>query len=314
MINKNKQDQSEVKKKPKFIFDENNNKNEQVINVKYYQQMLMVDDQVDIYMPNQIFDDFLKCNSFENWSQRAFAYTYYYLTSYLYRNCIYGKALNIKDYGLVSIKNNLLKISSHKLNHIYTKGGILDQLEYTISTNDYPIQAIFEDNTLLKIETRSQAINRTKQEAENQAKHFPTNSNRSHTSHTSSLEYIQETPSAFSIKVPVKGLKDLKGHFFNIENTHKIQIEAFIACMSNPSLGYRGFFLYAFYRMNSDKFKNGYRATFEKIQKEIGGINTNTFKLYNRELSKMNLIKHKVIPYQPSIYKANSELTIINIE
>jgi hypothetical protein len=290
-------------------------------NVEKYKSLLLLDGYVDIQIPNQIFSDLLNCSLFSNWQQKAFAYTYYYLISFLYRNCIYSKGVNINDYGLENIKKNFLKISSHKLNHIYTKGGILDQLGYTASQHDIPVEVIIENKKLAKILTVKDA-------------------QQSHECDQDSLNTLNHycfIPSAFSFKVPLRGLfikppnnyetlykekyKDKKimrklekfnGHFFSFANTHKIQIECFIACMSNSRLGYRAFYLYGLHRMLTDKFKNGHNLLIKQIQKEIP-ISESTLKIFHRELEAMNLIERKIVRHKASTYKASSHVPVIYI-
>lgn len=289
-------------------------------NVENLMRVLILDNVVDVYMPNTIFDDLQKANTTStqlNWQQQAFSYAYYYLTSYLYRNCVHAKVEDINTVNLTAIKRNLMGMGGNTLNFIIKKDGVLDQLGYTFTTNDIPIYAEFDKDTkrFKGFDTLSKVKARTG-------------------SRSDALNYI---PPKFQIKMPLKGfyshlptsysdllelaktdneakemLEYYDGHFYDVVTTHKIQIETFIACMANPVLSYKGFYLYGFYRMQSDRHKHGYKITIENLLK-VMRIDRKTLQKYNTELEKMNLIKKINKLHHPSTYIATSHVPVINV-
>ncbi len=284
--------------------------------------ILMLDNHVDIFIPNQIFDD-LKVDIIQNgvksdlsWKHQAFCYSYYYLISYLYRNCIQAKIDDLSKVNLTSIKCDLLGIRGDTLNFLIKKNGLLDQLGYTFTTNDIPVYAEFDRDS-------------------KEFKGFELMSDVKARSNDDFEQLIKKIPSKFQLKLPLKGLyaflpksysvmlnsddsedKEMldyyDGHYFDVYATHKMQIETFIACMANPILGYRGFYLYGFYRMQNDRFTKGLDMTLEQIQKVLN-IHTDTLKVYNAELIRMNLISCKTTPYKPNVYRATSHVPVIII-
>jgi hypothetical protein len=296
-----------------FILKSSTERGEQIMmNINKLQSTLMLDKFVDVYLPNDIFDDFRQSQLFRNWQQEAFAYTFYYVISYLYRNCLYSKVIDIDDLGLGAIKKNILNVGSKTFDMIYTKNGLLDQLGYTVTHTDIPIYALLKDDGSL-------------------------NGFCTYSDFQATTEHKRDIPNNFRFKLPLKALyhvppKDYlelekkrkddieiddllsytDGHFFDVYSSHKIQIECLIACLSNPKLGYKGFYLYGFYRRQSDRFKGGYNASIEQIQNIIP-ISTKTLYQYHVELEKMNLITKTVIPHKPNTYKASSHVPTIEV-
>lgn len=259
--------------------------------------ILLLDKHTDIYLPNEIFSDFISSPIFDNWQQQAFAYAYYYLSCFLYRNCIYSKITNISDLTFENIRKTIFDVQSRKLEVIYKTNGILDRLGYTCTDNDVPVYAVVDDEKRLqKFETLSefQQINKVK----------------------------RTIPTKFQFKFPVKAFfkKDFNsenkneydGHFFHIANTHKIKIETFIACISNPKLSYKGFYLYGFYRRQSDFYQGGYNATIEQIQEYLP-ISKQTMIGYNNELEAMKLITKTGSLHKPNTYKAKKDISNLGI-
>jgi hypothetical protein len=284
--------------------------NEIMMNINKLKPLLMLDNHVDVYMPNEIFKD-LQSPLFTKWQEQAFAYTYYYAISYLFRNCIYGKVTDIKQVNLENIRKSFLGVAGKTLNGIYVKGGILDQMGYTCTLTDMPVYANLDGSRL-----SSFIMYR-----ENNAQKFSSST----------------IPTNFMVKVPLKGLysvppanyldllkekaankkieellKNFDGHFFEVDQTHKLQLECFLACMSNRKLGYKGFYLYGFFRRQYDQFKGGYNASIKQIQKIIP-ISEQTLYQYTHELESLKLISKFVRPHKPNTYKATDHVPIIHI-
>jgi hypothetical protein len=279
-------------------------------NIERLKSILMLDNHVDVYLPNEIFKDFQSCPLFKNWQQIAFAYSYYYVACYLYRNCIYAKVVDVNEINLTNIRKNLLGVAGKTMSDIYKKNGILDTLGYTATYNDFPIYAILKKNNMLEgFHTHSEL-----KTTDNYKGAFPP-----YATFKFPVKAFYNTP-IFDylslIKMDNDESNDLlsycDGHFFNVSASHKIQIETFIACMSNQKLGYKGFYLYGFYRRQSDQYKGGYNASIKQIQ-DIIPISEKTLLQYHQELEAMNLITKRVIPHSPNTYKAKSIIPTIEI-
>jgi hypothetical protein len=277
--------------------------------VKEIYDLIYSDKHSDIFMPNEIFDDLLTSTLFKNFQERAFAYTWYYLSSYLYRNCVYLKHVDINALNLTNIRTKILGVSGKTLMPIYKKKGVLDQLGYTCSLTDFPVKAVFVNSQLSGFEMFRASIEKAN----------------------------DVIPPQFQIKVPLRGLyahppsnyleliksknigdddqeilENFNGHFFDVYNTHRISVNAFIACVSHPDLGYKGFYLYCFYRMQNDRFKDGYRITLENLQK-IFPINKKTFLKYHKALENLKLLFKENKPNKPNTYKVSLDVPFIEI-
>lgn len=214
----------------------------------------------DIFMPNEIFND-LK-NVLSNSSHLAFAYSYYYLISWLYRYAIYGNDIYTTD----TIKEILGYYKNNKtVNYIIKKNGLLDNMGYTQLQSDYPVFWTFEDNEL---------------------------------SFTMLSEYDIETQKLlkskasrnYKIKVPLKGIyrteEDINegyesGTFYEIDNTHHIPFDVFLFCVSNENIGVIGFYLWSYLKMKNQIHSSGYDVSIDYLAKETGVKRSSTVKYLN---------------------------------
>src|SRR5699024_11535773 len=86
------------------------------------------DGQSRHFMPNEIFKD-LQSN-IKTSTHIAFAYSYYYLTSWLYRNVKYAEDLPI-EINTKTLKKLLGYNQNYKpINYIIKKNGVLEQINY----------------------------------------------------------------------------------------------------------------------------------------------------------------------------------------
>ena len=115
--------------------------------------------QNDVRVPNEIFDDLVSCELLKveknhgRANHMAFAFSYFYLITYLYRECKfdYIRPLSTKD-----LKRMLGYGETNKrLDYIIKKGGVLDQMGYTETTFDYPVRWYIEDKYCVQFETYS---------------------------------------------------------------------------------------------------------------------------------------------------------------
>lgn len=173
-------------------------------------------------VPNEIFND-LANSSISSFRHRAFAYSFYYLISYLYRNKKYG-VIELSDlYSLRLIE--LLYGDRKPINYITKRGGVLDQMGYTSSENDFPISCII-DSTLTGFNLYSE-LNEVEKD-------------------------MFSVPSGFMCKKPLKAFYRHKdddyctGTFFEFENTHRIDFTIFARCISSSRYGFEQFYIYSF--------------------------------------------------------------------
>lgn len=228
-----------------------------------------------MFMPNEIFNDLSSCEDLGGRSSHvAFAYSYYYLVSWLYR---FAKYIEYEKYDASTIKQILGYSRNNKtLNYIIKKGGVLDTLGYTRSVTDPPMYYKYEESMDIDFTLLSD-IRALGQD----------------------IKSVDVNLRNTKIKMPVKGLfreewaekeNYYNGTFNEVENTHMIPIEVFIKCMSNPDLGCESFYLYAFLSYKYDKFSSGINLSLEQITSQTG-IKKSVRDKYINSLKEYNMIR-----------------------
>ncbi|MBE2905532.1 hypothetical protein HPJ93_10840 [Anoxybacillus flavithermus] len=236
------------------------------------EQLLQFNDyESKIFMPNEIFGDLQK--NIDNASHIAFAYSYIYFITWLYRYAKYGMVNELIDQKFIK---KVLGYNENykKLDYLIKQNGILEQMGYIRTEKDFPLAYSYDEIDGLQF----QYIDDFKEYT----------------------EYIKalNIPKNFKIKFPVKAFyrdKDSEedyyedGTFFYVDRTHLVPFEAFIFCMTNGDLGCTGFYLYAFLRSKAQIF-DGYDASIEKLI-EHTGIPERTLYRYLDALKKHNMIQ-----------------------
>lgn len=222
-----------------------------------------------IYIPNEIFTD-LRVLHGKGSSHVAFAYSYYFLISWLYRYAKYGE----KVITVQLIKQMLGYSGNNKdVNYIIKKNGILDQIGYTRSDTDFPIAVEFISNDVIFT-----MISELDLEIQN--------------------ILMAQRGKNYKIKIPLKGLwrdtesevtGEYNGAFYQIDYTHEMTMDIFYKCMSDKRLGVHGFYLYGYLKYRCDKFGK-YQVSLDRLREEVG-ISKNTVEKYMNNLIKCNLIK-----------------------
>lgn len=221
-----------------------------------------------IYMPNEIFNDFR--NSIKSAKHNTFAYSYYYYVSYLYRYC---KWYDNEKITQALIKQKLQKSSiDKKVDYLIKKGGLLDEIGYTITESNYPLSWSME-NGFLEFEM---------------VKDF-----RELVGCNTIIQDLN-----FKVKYPVKSFfrntdsatnEILDGTFYEVDNTHKIDYEVFEKCMSSEDLGTNAFYIYGYI-----KHKQGTYAQYKMASRQIKEkliMSEPTFRKYSDALELHGLIK-----------------------
>lgn len=244
-----------------------------------------------IYLPNEVFAD-LKLN-IDNSSQIAFAYSYLYYITYLYRYCKYidgnGNKVTqevIKEYLGYSPKNK-------KIDYIIKKGGILDNLQYTETTTDYPIQFLYDEDDMITFET----IYDYKEVIKNiNDRNFR----------------IKKPLRAFyrSIRAIEEG--DLTGTFYEVENTHRIDFDIFHSIISDPNLGVVGFYVYGYLKHKNDLFASGYQRSYEKIGIDLN-MSEKTIRKYTNSLELKGFLNIERKIFDINLSQEDHEANIYNV-
>ncbi|MFD2703928.1 hypothetical protein [Salibacterium lacus] len=199
-----------------------------------------------IFMPNEIFEDFK--NNISKRPQRAFAYAYYYLITYLYRYCLWNPELTQSK-----LKEILGYAGNNKaVNYLIKQNGVLEELNYIKTTKDIPLDWEFtddDDREYIEFSTVSDFEENILQ----------------------TLKY----PKNFKIREPYKAFwrseeDEHYGTFYDVSYTHQIPFRVFEFCMTNEDIGVMGFYLYAYIKSKNQIFENGYDVSFENLADEVG--------------------------------------------
>lgn len=240
-----------------------------------------------VYLPNELFYD-LKSN-IDNSKQTAFAYSYLYYITYLYRYCKYidenGNKItqeNIKEYLGYSPKNK-------KIDYITKKDGLLDTLFYTETTTDYPIQYLYDDEGLIYFEYISEYKNTIKNLNDRNFK-------------------IKKPVRAFHRSTNAIVENELNGTFYEVENTHRINYDVFHNIITDEELGTVAFYIYGYLKHKNDIFKSGYQRSTINIGDDLG-LSDRTVRKYTNILENRGFlnVERKIFDLRLSAedYEAN---------
>lgn len=217
-----------------------------------------------VQMPNEIFSDLKE--EMDNGNHIAFAYTYYYYITYLYRYCEY---IDGDGYPVTQerIKEELgYSPTNKKINYIIKKGGILDTKRYTETTTGIPMYYEFEHDIIEFI---------TSKDIKNQL---------------NGANFRN-----FKIKKPLKAFFRSNdairsnihtGTFYAVENTHRID-HSILKYL--PIINCAGFYIYGYLKHKNDIYGTGYQRSAEKIAQELN-FSQRTVRKYLDLLEKCSLI------------------------
>ena len=233
--------------------------------------------EAQVFLPNEIFSDLQ--DNITNGTHVAYAYSYLYLTQFLYRNCKYFNTKTLID-GKV-IKQILgYSESNRTMNYITKKGGLLDSIGYTETTKDIPLSWDFK-----------------KGDGEGLSFYMSSNVEKG----------TLDIPKMFFLKKPLKAFErtiqrvdkdgqiveeEMQGTFYDVSNTHSVDFDVFMYCMTNDEIGTTGFYLYSWLKHKNDIFKGGYDVSYEKLSAETGLTRT-TMIQYLNALKSYRLIRFK---------------------
>lgn len=206
-------------------------------------------DNYTIYTPNEIFDELKQSNIKP--VHIPFAYSYYFLVSYLYKMCAYDEITPSQK----ELKEWLGFSSNNKtINYIVKKGGVLDHLLYTQTTTDYPVSYHRDDYGDIEFDT-----------VQNEDDYMKELYRSRH-----SARYIIKHPVKCFSRYPVYDLNCLDGTFYQTFDTHRTELSTIQFMLSHSELGVTGFYIYQFLLYKCDKFPEGYKMTYQQLADELG--------------------------------------------
>lgn len=246
-----------------------------------------------MFITNCLFDDLVNCEEFRpkisnvkcktgevrttkkqaNANHIAFAFSFVYLVSYLYRFAKYihygddGQQIFIDEEILYKMCNTSpASRGKNGVSYITKKNGLLERLGYTRKVKEYPVEFSYVDGSDEPIEDfTKEKINGVK---------FWLNTYFTPQNGYDMVDYPNKT-----INFPVRAFyydkqseeeNYLNGYFHFPHGTTQIDIDVFIKCMSTKELGTVGFYLYSFLKSKCDFFGGQYIRAISDFAKDIG--------------------------------------------
>lgn len=184
---------------------------------------------LSIFMPNELFSEIKEwtlSGAVKSKQHQEFVYSYYWLITYLWRYAKYSK---------MEINQSIIKEwlgynpNEKRINYLIKKNGVLDMVQLTTNTRNYPVDWIIEDKELSFL----------------MYKQFD-EEDRLIINKFNSINYV--------VKAPMKHIdRDQQGLFWHTDNSHEVSAHAFYECMKNDKLGCSGFYLYGYLKYLEDK-------------------------------------------------------------
>ncbi|MEK4030760.1 hypothetical protein MKZ02_19780 [Pseudobacillus sp. FSL P4-0506] len=236
--------------------------------------------QNDIFIPNEIFEDFKTIKK----NHIPFAFSYYYLTNWLYRYAKYGfvaELLTQKELKQILGYSPIYK----PVDYLIKKNGVLEQMKYLETTNEIPTTWEMGHSFQYDI-SEDLAFNYYEYDAEMN-------------------EYGVNFPNRYVIKKPIRAFTRhvndeeaqedyendyIDGTFYDVSNTTLIPFEVFLFCMENEQIGCTGFYLWSYLKMNNQFYDSGFDIPLEKLAEETG-ISKKSLSEYLKLLRKHRMIE-----------------------
>lgn len=288
--------------------------------------------ETKIFIPNEIFDELITCSEFKpkisnvknkenvvnryhkeaNANHIAFAFSYVFLISYLYRYAKYHYKDN-DDKEVFIDQDTIYKMCNtspdsrgkHGVNYITKKDGLLERLGYIRKVKEYPIDFQLKDRF-------SEVVTDFNTQ---QPEHvdFILNDDYEVTYEVNGVElrYIQKSPyPKRTISYPVKAFHRFEeaeqdnyynGYFIYPDYTTRIDINVFIHCMSIKELGTKGFYLYCFLKSKCDYYPaHEYTRSIRDMSHDTGLGKTTLVDLITT-LEEYNMITNSHNFYVPNL-------------
>lgn len=231
-------------------------------------------------MPNFIIDELVKLaktNTIKP-THIGFTWTFLYIETWLYRYAKYSKV--VPTYA--DIKKLLgYSPTNQRLDYIIKKDGLLDSINLTITTNDFPINISWSEKLI--IDTLSEF------DKEYVIKFRESNN--------ISISQVCKYP-VYAYDREYEG-----GSFYDSSNTTLVDFNVFAFCMSKEDLGCTAFYLYNLIKHKNDVL-NSYDATYGRISNE-SGLSTRTTQRYMENMRAYKMINtiHNMDYFSPCVSK-----------
>lgn len=231
-------------------------------------------------MPNFIVDELIKLTKSKaiKSTHIGFTWTFLYIETWFYRYAKYSKVIPTYAY----IKKLLgYSPTNQRLDYIIKKDGLLDSMNLTITTNDFPINISWIDG--LAIDTLSEFD-----------KDYII---KFRESNNISISQVCKYP-VFAFDREMEG-----GTFYDSSNTTLVDFNVFAFCMSKDDLGCTAFYLYNLIKHKND-ILSSYDATYSRISNE-SGLSTRTVQRYMENMRGYKMINtiHNMDCFSPSVNK-----------
>lgn len=242
-----------------------------------------------VRLPNDIFKDLStnikNKNGSTNIQQVAFAYVYLIATAFLYKYTHYVNVDNGTYIQNADIKELLgYNRVTKTIDKVIKKGGILDSMGLTSTIKDYPIRFV---------------MNPTEEINNIPLREFVTISELDANDINYSMIKDIVKNRNYEVKEPLFLTSEYKGSdygtLYNIERTHEITLDEFMAFIFNDSLNNIDFLIYGYLKSRCKGYKDNMKAmAVYKIVAEIG-IDRSTFynHLDNLKQKKYIAVNHK---------------------
>lgn len=249
--------------------------------VSYYKEK---DRHGKVFIPNDIFEMLSSDKELRSKQSPdvAVAYSYLWLITWLWRNAKYGD-MEDNCTSIGSLKEMIGITSTNKtINYIIKDGGVLDKLGLTKTLNykEAPVTYTIEENMPV-FYTQDELDNMRDERDIEESKAWRGNNRKK------------------TVKQPVFALKNAEGEtggtfYGDIENTHQVEFDIFVKCMTNPKLGCTAFYLYAFLKSKSDVNDGMIEIGGDTISTKTGVRHT------SREKALDGLKKHNLVNCIPA--------------
>ncbi|MED3934399.1 hypothetical protein ABEY43_26740 [Priestia megaterium] len=257
--------------------------------------------ELPILIPNEIFHDLPKeLNADEKGTSSkhiAFAYSYVYLITYLYRYTKYGLYTDEKKFNEQELKKLLTTSPTSKgkdgVNYITKKGGVLENLGYIKKREEAPVgwEYFHHDNDDLNNEVYfhfNSFLNYEILSKEQRINIKTCNLPLKLLEERIEMEYeLNEKANEIQEKIIEEHV--LGEYFVRAKHTTAIDINTFIYCMTKKDLGVQGFYLYSFIKYKNGYFGGNWERPLTGIAEDTG-LKLHTIKRTLKALEEHNMI------------------------
>ena len=194
----------------------------------------------------ELFDDLVATGKLKVNRHRTFAFSYYWLVSYLWKYSKYGyREINNQD-----IKR-ILGVSpvEKRMDYITKKKGVLDSIGLTETTRNFPINTTITEQDGIVVTTLSDVDDEIAQ------------------------DFLKNYNSRYECKKPLLQYeRDGKaGMMFSKDDVLSISVFEFTRCVLCPEIGFDGFYVYAYLKYRVKMLgKQAVNIYYAELEKQIG--------------------------------------------